>query len=43
LNLGTRGKKCARCWRVLEETRPDAQLCDRCTDAVAAPKEKVPA
>ncbi|HWM61557.1 MAG TPA: class I tRNA ligase family protein, partial [Rhizomicrobium sp.] len=37
------GAKCARCWRVLEETRSDTQLCDRCTDAVAAPKEKVPA
>jgi isoleucyl-tRNA synthetase len=29
------GAKCARCWRVLEETRPDTQLCNRCTDAVA--------
>jgi isoleucyl-tRNA synthetase len=29
------GGKCARCWRVLEETRPDTHLCDRCTDAVA--------
>jgi isoleucyl-tRNA synthetase len=28
------GAKCARCWRVLEETRPDTQLCNRCTDAV---------
>jgi len=37
------GEKCARCWRVLEETRSDTKLCDRCTDAVAAPKEKVPA
>jgi isoleucyl-tRNA synthetase len=37
------GEKCARCWRVLEETHPDTKLCDRCTDAVAAPKEKVPA
>jgi isoleucyl-tRNA synthetase len=35
------GEKCARCWRVLEETRPDTKLCDRCTEAVAAPKEKV--
>jgi isoleucyl-tRNA synthetase len=30
------GDKCARCWRVLEETRPDTHLCNRCTDAVAA-------
>ena len=30
------GAKCARCWRVLEETRPDTHLCNRCTDAVAA-------
>jgi isoleucyl-tRNA synthetase len=29
------GNKCARCWRVLEETRPDTHLCNRCTDAVA--------
>jgi isoleucyl-tRNA synthetase len=29
------GAKCARCWRVLEETRTDTQLCNRCTDAVA--------
>ena len=29
------GEKCARCWRVLEETRPTTHLCDRCTDAVA--------
>jgi isoleucyl-tRNA synthetase len=29
------GRKCARCWRVLEETRPDTHLCNRCTDAVA--------
>ena len=29
------GSKCARCWRVLEETRPDTHLCNRCTDAVA--------
>ncbi|HET7085196.1 MAG TPA: isoleucine--tRNA ligase [Rhizomicrobium sp.] len=34
------GEKCARCWRVLEEvaTHPDTQLCNRCTDAVAAPR-----
>jgi isoleucyl-tRNA synthetase len=31
-----RGEKCARCWRVLEETRADTHLCNRCTDAVAA-------
>jgi isoleucyl-tRNA synthetase len=37
------GGKCARCWRVLEETRSDTHLCDRCTDAVAAPQERVPA
>ena len=30
------GDKCARCWRVLEETRADTHLCNRCTDAVAA-------
>jgi len=32
------GEKCARCWRVLEEVvrHPQTQLCDRCTDAVAA-------
>ena len=30
------GGKCARCWRVLEETRTDTHLCNRCTDAVAA-------
>jgi isoleucyl-tRNA synthetase len=29
------GNKCARCWMVLEETRPDTHLCNRCTDAVA--------
>jgi isoleucyl-tRNA synthetase len=29
------GDKCARCWMVLEETRPDTHLCNRCTDAVA--------
>jgi isoleucyl-tRNA synthetase len=29
------GYKCARCWRVLEETRADTQLCNRCTDAIA--------
>jgi isoleucyl-tRNA synthetase len=28
------GHKCARCWRVLEETRADTQLCNRCTDAI---------
>ena len=37
------GEKCARCWRVLEETRSDTKLCDRCTDAIAAPKKKGPA
>jgi len=31
------GRKCARCWRVLEETRTDTHLCNRCTDAVAEP------
>ncbi len=31
------GCKCARCWRVLEETRADTQLCNRCTDAVGGP------
>jgi isoleucyl-tRNA synthetase len=30
------GTKCARCWRVLQETRPDTHLCNRCTGAVAA-------
>ena len=30
------GAKCARCWRVLEETRADTHLCNRCTGAVAA-------
>jgi len=30
------GGKCARCWRVLEETRADTHLCNRCTEAVAA-------
>ena len=30
------GDKCARCWRVLEETRVDTHLCNRCTDAVGA-------
>jgi isoleucyl-tRNA synthetase len=29
------GDKCVRCWMVLEETRPDTHLCNRCTDAVA--------
>lgn len=29
------GEKCARCWRVLEETHTHTQLCNRCTDAVA--------
>jgi isoleucyl-tRNA synthetase len=28
------GDKCARCWRVLEETRPDTHLCNRCSEAV---------
>jgi isoleucyl-tRNA synthetase len=28
------GAKCARCWMVLEETRADTHLCNRCTDAV---------
>jgi isoleucyl-tRNA synthetase len=37
------GEKCARCWRVLQETRSDTHLCNRCTDAVAAPSEKGPA
>jgi isoleucyl-tRNA synthetase len=31
------GHKCARCWRVLEETHADTHLCNRCTDAVAVP------
>jgi len=30
------GGKCARCWRVLEETHPGTHLCNRCTDAVGA-------
>jgi len=30
------GHKCARCWRVLEETDPDSHLCNRCTDAIGA-------
>jgi isoleucyl-tRNA synthetase len=30
------GGKCARCWRVLEETHTDTHLCNRCTDAVGA-------
>ena len=29
------GEKCARCWRVLEETHTDTHLCNRCTDATA--------
>ena len=29
------GAKCARCWRVLEETHADTHLCNRCTDAVS--------
>ena len=29
------GGKCVRCWRVLQETRSDTLLCNRCTDAVA--------
>jgi isoleucyl-tRNA synthetase len=37
------GAKCARCWRVLEETRPKTHLCNRCTDAVAGLEEKAPA
>jgi isoleucyl-tRNA synthetase len=37
------GEKCARCWRVLEETHPDTHLCNRCTDAVAALPPKGPA
>jgi len=28
------GDKCARCWRVLPETRSDTHLCNRCTEAV---------
>ena len=31
------GAKCARCWMVLEETRADTHLCNRCTDAVGQP------
>jgi len=30
------GGKCARCWRVLEETHPQTHLCNRCTEAVGA-------
>jgi isoleucyl-tRNA synthetase len=30
------GSKCARCWRVLEETHSDTHLCNRCTGAVGA-------
>jgi isoleucyl-tRNA synthetase len=30
------GCKCARCWRVLDEVKPPAMLCERCEDAVAA-------
>ena len=30
------GDKCARCWRVLDDTRADTHLCNRCTDAVGA-------
>jgi isoleucyl-tRNA synthetase len=37
------GQKCARCWRVLEEVKPQTHLCVRCTDAVAALPAKVPA
>ncbi len=29
------GRKCARCWRVLEEVQPRTLLCERCDDAVA--------
>ena len=32
--LKASGEKCARCWRVLEETDPHTQLCNRCTDAI---------
>ena len=28
------GEKCARCWRVLEETHAGTHLCNRCTDAL---------
>jgi len=30
------GRKCARCWRVLEEVTVPAMLCERCEGAVAA-------
>jgi isoleucyl-tRNA synthetase len=32
--LKASGDKCARCWRVLEETDPHTQLCNRCTQAI---------
>jgi len=34
------GEKCARCWRVLEEVKPQTHLCNRCTDAVNALRGK---
>ena len=34
--LKATGRKCARCWRVLEEVKPRTLLCERCDDAVAA-------
>ena len=36
------GEKCARCWRVLEEVKPQTHLCNRCTDAVTALRAKRP-
>ena len=37
------GEKCARCWRVLEEVKPQTHLCNRCTDAVNVLRGKGPA
>ena len=33
------GRKCARCWKVLEEVKEDTSLCNRCTDAVESLKK----
>ena len=30
------GRKCARCWKVLEEVRPPEELCARCHEVVEA-------
>ena len=33
--LKASGHKCARCWRILDEVKPETQLCLRCEDVVA--------